>query len=85
MASQGINIGFGNFVVAKRVVSIVNPSSSPMRKLKEEAKSEGRLIDVTQGKRTRSFIITDSNHLILSSVSTDTIMQRLESVKGVEE
>ncbi|WP_370640681.1 DUF370 domain-containing protein [uncultured Bilophila sp.] len=71
-----INLGFGNFVVASRVVSIVNPASSPMRRLREDAKAEGRLVDATQGRKTRSIIITDSNHVILSAILPDTLGQR---------
>ena len=66
-AEKLINIGFGNYVLAKRVVSIVNPSSSPMKRLREDARNEGRLIDTTQGRKTRSILVTDSNHVILSS------------------
>ncbi len=76
-----LNIGFGNFVVASRVVSIVTPSSSPMRRLREEAKADGRLIDATQGRKTRSIIVTDSNHVILSAIQAETIAQRF----GAEE
>lgn len=71
-----INLGFGNFVVASRVVSIVNPASSPMRRLREDARAEGRLVDATQGRKTRSIIITDSNHVILSAILPDTLGQR---------
>ena len=71
-----INLGFGIFVVASRVVSIVNPASSPMRRLREDAKAEGRLVDATQGRKTRSIIITDSNHVILSAILPDTLGQR---------
>ncbi|HJA79720.1 DUF370 domain-containing protein [uncultured Desulfovibrio sp.] len=71
-----INIGFGNFVLAGRVVSIVSPASSPMRRLREDARAEGRLVDATQGRRTRSIIVTDSNHVILSSIQPETISQR---------
>ncbi|MFO7594950.1 MAG: DUF370 domain-containing protein [Desulfocurvibacter africanus] len=74
--SRLLNIGFGNFVVASRVVSIVNPSSSPMRRLREDAKGSGRLIDATQGRKTRSIIVTDSNHVILSAIQAETIAQR---------
>ena len=77
MQKQGlINIGFGNFVVNSRVVAIVNPSSSPMRRLREDARQENRLIDATQGRKTRSIIITDSNHVILSAIQAETIGQR---------
>lgn len=59
-----------------RVVAIVGPASSPMRRLREEAKQAGRLIDATQGRKTRSLIITDSNHCILSAIQPETISQR---------
>ena len=71
-----INVGFGNYVVAARVVSIVSPSSSPMKRLREDAKAEGRLLDATQGRKTRSILITDSNHVILSAIQPETISQR---------
>ena len=73
-----INIGFGNYVLAGRVVGIVSPASSPMKRLREDARAEGRLIDATQGRKTRSIIITDSNHVILSSILAETLLQRLE-------
>jgi len=63
-----LNIGFGNTIVAERIVAIVNPSSAPMKRLREEAKVNNRLIDASQGRRTRSIIITDSNHIILYSL-----------------
>ncbi len=72
-----LNIGFGNYIVAERVVSIVNPSSAPMKRLKEEAKNNSRLIDATQGRKTRSIILTDSNHVLLSAIQAETIAQRL--------
>jgi len=71
-----LNIGFGNTVVASRIISIVTPGSAPMKRLKEDAKEEKRLIDATQGRRTRSIIITDSNHVILSAIQAETISQR---------
>lgn len=71
-----IPIGFGNMVSAGRVLAVVNPKSSPMKKLRENAKAENRLIDVTEGRRTRSIIILDSNHVILSSIQPETITQR---------
>ncbi len=74
---QLLNLGFGNFVMASRVVAVVNPGSSPMRRLREDARNEGRLIDVTQGRKTRSLVITDSRHVILSSVQAETIRLRL--------
>ncbi|MBO8144057.1 MAG: DUF370 domain-containing protein [Thermodesulfobacterium sp.] len=74
-----LNIGFGNFVVANRIIAIVNPNSAPMKRLKEEAKEAKHLIDATQGRKTRSIIITDSNHVILSAIQAETVAQRLVS------
>lgn len=75
---QLLNVGFGNFVVAARVVAVVNPGSSPMRRLREDAKKEGRIIDATQGRKTRSLVVTDSNHVILSAVQAETMRQRFQ-------
>ncbi len=76
MDQRMINIGFGNSVVAGRILAVVNPQSSPSKRLKEEAKQQKRLIDVTEGRRTRSIIIMDSNHVILSSVQPETLTLR---------
>ena len=76
MDQRMINVGFGNAVLAGRVLAVVNPKSSPMKKLREEAKEQRRLIDVTEGRRTRSIIILDSNHVVLSSVQPETITLR---------
>lgn len=75
-------IGFGNSVVAQRVISIVSPGSSPMKRLKDKAKEDNRLIDATHGRRTRSIIIMDSNHVILSAIQAETISQRFEALRG---
>jgi regulator of extracellular matrix RemA (YlzA/DUF370 family) len=80
-----LNIGFGNTVLADRVVAIVSPSSAPMKRLKEDAKQANKLIDATMGRRTRSIIITDSDHVILSGVQAETIAQRLLSDNSVKE
>ena len=74
-----INVGFGNAVVAGRIIAVVNPKSSPMKKLRDEARDQKRLIDVTEGRRTRSIIVMDSNHVILSSVQTETITNRFSA------
>jgi regulator of extracellular matrix RemA (YlzA/DUF370 family) len=73
-----LNIGYGNVVAARRVVAVVSPDSAPMKRLKDEARSGGRLIDATQGRRTRSIVITDTNHVILSALSAETVAERLE-------
>ncbi|MDR2160708.1 MAG: DUF370 domain-containing protein [Desulfovibrio sp.] len=77
-----LNLGFGNFVVAERVVAVVNSTSSPMRRLREDARQEGRLVDATQGRKTRSLVITDSNHVILSAVQAETMRQRFQEEEG---
>lgn len=69
-------IGFGNMVVAQRVVAILIANSLPVRKLKEEARQERKLIDATQGRKTRTVIVTDSNHVILSAVKYKTLYSR---------
>lgn len=82
-----LNIGFNNGVVISRIIAIVNPTSSPMKRLKEEARQKGLLIDATQGRRTRSIIITDSSHVILSAIQAETITHRFSndnSFKGRE-
>ena len=76
MDQRMINIGFGNSVVAGRVIAVVHPKSSPMKKLRDEARDQKKIIDVTEGRRTRSIIITDSNHIILSSIQPETLIQR---------
>ncbi len=81
MEQSLLNIGFGSTVVAERVVSIVSPNSAPMKRLKDEAKSDGRLIDATHGRRTRSIIIMDSNHVVLSAIQAETISQRYSQLK----
>jgi len=81
MEQHLVNIGFGNTIVADRIVTIVSPNSSPMKRLKDEARSEKRLIDATHGRKTRSIIITDSNHVVLSAIQPETISQRFDTVK----
>ena len=76
-----LNIGFGNTVVAERVVAIVSPNSAPMKRLKDEAKVDKRLINATHGRRTRSIIVMDSNHIVLSAIQAETISQRYATLK----
>ncbi len=77
-----LNVGFGNVVVADRIVAIVSPASAPIKRLKDSAKKEGKLIDATQGRRTRAIIVTDSDHIILSGVQAETVAQRLSGETG---
>ena len=80
-----INVGFGNMVAADRVVSIANPDSAPIKRLIQDSKDDGRAIDVTCGRRTRAVIITDSDHVILSAIQTETIANRLDNNGAAEE
>lgn len=74
-----LNIGFGNVVSASRIIAIVTPGSSPIKRMREESRERGKLIDATQGRKTRAIIITDSDHVILSALQAETITQRLTS------
>ena len=76
-----LNIGFGSTLVSERVVAIVSPNSAPMKRMKDEAREERRLIDATRGRRTRSIIIMDSNHVVLSAIQAETISQRFAALK----
>ena len=72
-----INIGFGNIVSAARVIAIVSPESSPIKRIIQEARDKGMRIDATYGSRTRAVIIMDSNHVVLSSVQPETASHRV--------
>lgn len=82
-----INIGFGNIVSANRLVAIVSPESAPIKRIVQEARDRGMLIDATYGRRTRAVIITDSDHIILSAVQPETVAHRLtaKDTAAVEE
>lgn len=80
MEKSLLNIGFGNTVVAERVIAIVGPNSAPMKRLKDEAREENRLVDATHGRRTRSIIIMDSNHVVLSAIQAETVSQRFATL-----
>lgn len=76
-----LNIGFGSTLVSDRVVAIVSPNSAPMKRMKDDAREDRRLIDATHGRRTRSIIIMDSNHIVLSAIQAETISQRFAALK----
>jgi hypothetical protein len=78
-----INIGFGNIVSANRIIAIVSPESAPIKRIIQEAREQGMLVDATYGRRTRAVIITDSDHVILSAVQPETVANRL-SVKETQ-
>ena len=74
-----INIGFNNMIAANRIIALIGPDSAPSKRLIQEAKDEGRVLDCTSGRRTRAVIITDSDHVILSAIQAETITNRLAS------
>ena len=74
-----LNIGFGNAVAMERVVSIVNPDSAPVRRMIQDAKDRGILVDASCGRKTRAVIVSDSGHIILSGLQTDTVNSRAEA------
>lgn len=80
-----INIGFGNMISASRLVAIVSPESAPIKRVVQDAKEHGTLIDATYGRRTRAVIITDSDHVILSAIQPETIANRLDDRDDSEE
>ncbi len=80
-----INIGFGNMVAAERIVTIVSPDSAPVKRLVQDAKDSGRVIDVSCGRRTRAVIITDSEHVILSAVQSETIANRVDNTDAEDD
>ncbi|MCE9500153.1 MAG: DUF370 domain-containing protein [Leptospira sp.] len=84
-----LSIGFGNIVMASRVISIVQADSASGKRLRSEAKESGQLVDATQGRKTRSIIVTDSNHLILSNLRVESLSRRIEegdnTIAGEEE
>ncbi len=82
-----INIGFGNMVSANRMVAIVSPESAPIKRIVQDAKERGTLIDATHGRRTRAVIITDSDHIILTYLQSETVANRLseEQMEAEEE
>ena len=73
-----LGVGYGNLVMASRVVAVVAPASAPMKRLREEAFQRGKLVDATQGRRTRSILVLDDDHIVLSAINPETIASRLE-------
>jgi len=74
-----LNVGFGNVVSARRVIAIVATDSAPVRRLKDEAKEAGRLVDASQGRKTRAIVVMDSGHVVLSALQAETLAQRCAS------
>lgn len=80
-----INIGFGNILAANRIVAIISPDSAPVKRIIQEARERGTLIDATYGRRTRAVVITDSGHVVLSAVQPETVAHRFTAREGEEE
>ena len=82
-----INIGFGNMVNAQKLVAMVSPESAPIKRIVQDARDSGRLIDATYGRRTRAVLITDSDHVVLSAIQPETVANRLTDTteEGLEE
>lgn len=78
-----VNIGFGNLVSANRMIAIVSPESAPIKRIIQDAKERGTLIDATHGRRTRAVIITDSDHIILTYLQSETVANRLSDENAV--
>ena len=74
-----VNIGFGNIVAADRLIAIVSPESAPIRRLIQEAREDGRLVDGTCGRRTRAVVVRDSGHVVLSAIQPETVANRLDT------
>ena len=79
MNTKLINIGFGNMVAANRVIAVVSPESAPIKRLIQDNRDSGSLIDATYGRRTRAVVILDSNHVVLAAVLPETISNRLNN------
>ncbi len=80
-----VNIGFGNLVSANRMIAIVSPESAPIKRIIQDAKERGTLIDATHGRRTRAVIITDSDHIILTYLQSETVANRLNDEDVVDD
>ncbi len=79
-----INIGFGNMVSAARLIAIVSPDSAPIKRIVQDARERGMLVDATYGRRSRAVLVTDSDHIILSAIQPETIAHRLDASDGEE-
>ncbi len=79
-----INIGFGNIVALNRVIAVVSPESAPIKRLINDAREQGKLVDATYGRKTRAVVIMDSNHVILSAIQSETISQRFNNKNDLD-
>lgn len=84
MANNTINIGFGNIALSNRIIAIVSPESAPIKRVIQETREKGKLIDATYGRKTRAVIITDCEYVILSAIQPDTMAQRFENNHNIK-
>jgi regulator of extracellular matrix RemA (YlzA/DUF370 family) len=82
MVTELVHIGFGNILAMSRVIAIATPNSAPMKRTIQEARNKGLLVDMTNGKRTKAVIVTDSSHVILAALAPETIAGRLQAIRG---
>nr|WP_164925137.1 DUF370 domain-containing protein [Thermanaerovibrio acidaminovorans] len=82
MDMKMVHVGFGNMVAAGRIIAIISPASAPIKRLKDEAARDGRLVDATQGRKTRAIMVMDSGHVILSALQPETLANRFEGEEG---
>jgi len=80
-----VNIGFGNMVSASRMIAIISPESAPVKRIIQDARERGNLIDATHGRRTRAVIVTDSDHIILTYLQTETLANRIAEENSIED
>ena len=81
MNTEFLHIGFGNVLAVNRVIAVVSPNSAPMKRLVQEAKKEGKSIDMTSGRRTKAVLVTDSGHIVLAAITPETIAGRLSAAR----
>ncbi|MBM3254391.1 MAG: DUF370 domain-containing protein [Candidatus Omnitrophica bacterium] len=81
MAIKLINLGFNNVIVSERIVAVLNSQSLPSKRLREEAIRKNKLVDATNGRKTRTILVTDSDHIVLSSLQPETVIQRIKEDK----
>lgn len=80
-----INIGFGNLISADRLIAVVSPDSAPIKRMVQEARDRGILVDATYGRRTQAVLILDNDHVVLSALTPDEIAERLEREQSSRE
>lgn len=80
-----VNIGFGNVINADKIVAVVNPEAAPVKRMVQSAREEDRIVDATQGRKTKAVVVTEDTYIVLSALQPDTILRRVQSDKGVSD